>query len=85
MLRGMEITIVTTSRTDDEGRRLLELVGMPFRSRLSMAKKSIVNREKNRKFTIRVRSAAAFAAARAVTCAVLICAAFVSAKRRCKG
>ncbi len=32
MLRGMEITIVTTSRTDAEGRRLLELVGMPFRS-----------------------------------------------------
>jgi len=31
MLRGMEITIVTTARSDDEGRRLLELVGMPFR------------------------------------------------------
>ena len=32
MLRGMEITIVTTARTDAEGRRLLQLVGMPFRS-----------------------------------------------------
>jgi large subunit ribosomal protein L5 len=31
MLRGMEITLVTTARTDDESRRLLELVGMPFR------------------------------------------------------
>ncbi len=31
MLRGMEITIVTTAQSDDEGRRLLELVGMPFR------------------------------------------------------
>lgn len=31
MLRGMEITIVTTARSDDEGRRLLELIGMPFR------------------------------------------------------
>jgi large subunit ribosomal protein L5 len=31
MLRGMEITIVTTAESDDEGRRLLELVGMPFR------------------------------------------------------
>ena len=31
-LRGMEITIVTTARTDAEGRRLLQLVGMPFRS-----------------------------------------------------
>ncbi len=30
-LRGMEISIVTTARTDEEGRRLLELLGMPFR------------------------------------------------------
>jgi large subunit ribosomal protein L5 len=29
-VRGMEITIVTTARTDDEGRRLLSLLGMPF-------------------------------------------------------
>lgn len=28
--RGFQITIVTTARTDDEGRRLLELMGMPF-------------------------------------------------------
>ena len=31
-LRGMEITIVTTARTDEEGSRLLQLIGMPFRS-----------------------------------------------------
>jgi large subunit ribosomal protein L5 len=30
-VRGMEITIVTTATTDDEGRRLLKLMGMPFR------------------------------------------------------
>lgn len=30
-LRGMEITIVTTAKTDEEGRRLLKLLGMPFR------------------------------------------------------
>jgi large subunit ribosomal protein L5 len=30
MLRGMEITLVTTADTDAEGRRLLELIGMPF-------------------------------------------------------
>ena len=30
-LRGMEISVVTTARTDEEGRRLLELFGMPFR------------------------------------------------------
>ena len=30
-IRGMEITIVTTAKTDEEGRRLLKLLGMPFR------------------------------------------------------
>jgi len=29
-VRGMEMTIVTTAKTDDEGRRLLKLLGMPF-------------------------------------------------------
>ena len=29
--RGMNITIVTTARTDEEGRELLKLLGMPFR------------------------------------------------------
>jgi large subunit ribosomal protein L5 len=30
-LRGLEMTIVTTARTDEESRRLLALLGMPFR------------------------------------------------------
>ena len=30
-VRGLQITIVTTAKTDEEGRRLLELLGMPFR------------------------------------------------------
>jgi large subunit ribosomal protein L5 len=30
-VRGMEITMVTTAETDEEGRRLLDLLGMPFR------------------------------------------------------
>lgn len=29
-VRGMEITIVTTAENDEEGRRLLKLLGMPF-------------------------------------------------------
>ncbi len=29
-VRGMQVSIVTTARTDEEGRRLLELMGMPF-------------------------------------------------------
>lgn len=31
-IRGLEISIVTTAKTDDEGRRLLALLGMPFAS-----------------------------------------------------
>jgi len=30
-VRGMEITVVTMAQTDEEGRRLLKLLGMPFR------------------------------------------------------
>jgi large subunit ribosomal protein L5 len=30
-VRGLEITIVTTAQSDEEGRRLLKLMGMPFR------------------------------------------------------
>lgn len=30
-VRGFEVTIVTTAQTDEEGRTLLKLLGMPFR------------------------------------------------------
>ena len=30
-IRGLEVTIVTTAKNDDEARNLLELMGMPFR------------------------------------------------------
>jgi large subunit ribosomal protein L5 len=30
-LRGLEISIVTSARTDDEGRQLLRMLGMPFK------------------------------------------------------
>lgn len=30
-LRGLEISIVTSARNDDEGRQLLQLLGMPFK------------------------------------------------------
>lgn len=29
-IRGLQVVIVTTARNDEEGRRLLELMGMPF-------------------------------------------------------
>jgi large subunit ribosomal protein L5 len=31
-LRGLQVTIATTARNDEEARRLLQLMGMPFRS-----------------------------------------------------
>lgn len=30
-IRGLEVSIVTTARTDDEARQLLDMLGMPFR------------------------------------------------------
>jgi large subunit ribosomal protein L5 len=30
-MRGMAVTVVTSAKTDEEGRRLLALLGMPFR------------------------------------------------------
>ena len=30
--RGMNVSVVTTAKTDEEGRRLLQLMGMPFRT-----------------------------------------------------
>ena len=31
-LRGLEVSIVTTAKSDEESKRLLELLGMPFAS-----------------------------------------------------
>ncbi|MBI2909898.1 MAG: 50S ribosomal protein L5 [Chloroflexi bacterium] len=31
-IRGLQVSIVTTARNDEEGKRLLELMGMPFSS-----------------------------------------------------
>ena len=30
-IRGLEVTIVTSAQTDEEGRQLLQMLGMPFR------------------------------------------------------
>jgi large subunit ribosomal protein L5 len=29
-VRGMQVNVITTARNDEEGKRLLELLGMPF-------------------------------------------------------
>ena len=31
--RGMNISVVTTAKTDEESRKLLQLLGMPFRTK----------------------------------------------------
>jgi large subunit ribosomal protein L5 len=31
-VRGMDITVVTTAKTDDEGRALLKALGFPFKT-----------------------------------------------------
>jgi len=31
-VRGLQVTIVTSAQTDREGKRLLQLLGMPFKS-----------------------------------------------------
>jgi large subunit ribosomal protein L5 len=31
--RGMNVSVVTTARTDQEARKLLQLIGMPFRQK----------------------------------------------------
>lgn len=31
-VRGLQVNVITTARNDEEGKRLLELLGMPFSS-----------------------------------------------------
>ena len=31
-IKGLNVTVVTTAKTDDEGKKLLKLMGMPFRN-----------------------------------------------------
>ena len=48
-VRGMDIVIVTTANTDEEGRELLKGLGMPFANNLGgnkLAKKSLIAKNK---------------------------------------
>ena len=54
--RGMDITIVTTARTNAEGRALLDAFGFPFRreTAVAMAKKALVEKQQRKpKFKVR--------------------------------
>ena len=52
--RGMDITIVTTAKNDDEGRALLTRLGFPLTRRTDMAKTGLRNKAaKKPKFAVR--------------------------------
>ena len=44
-IRGMQITMITSARTDEEAERLLELLGMPFAKRENHQPKSNVGED----------------------------------------
>ena len=46
--RGMDITVVTTARTDEEGRELLRRLGFPFRSESAPAPPPTITRRRRR-------------------------------------
>ena len=59
--RGMNVSVVTTARTDQEARKLLQLIGMPFRrlagTEISMATTAkIAKEQKTPKFKVRLRN-----------------------------
>ena len=43
-VRGMDITVVTTAKTDDEGRALLKPPRLPVQGELTMAKTALINK-----------------------------------------
>ena len=93
-LRGLEVSIVTTAKTDEESKRLLQLLGMPFAraSRTSRTGrprsidgKEVTHREgrsASRIIRCRATTAVSSAVARAATCVASACAASVSASGR---
>ena len=85
--RGLEISFVTTAKTDEEGRRLLQLLGMPFaeerRSSERINGKEIMDRESEPPGEVSApgtTAAARSADAAGHICANLARAEFVSAK-----
>jgi large subunit ribosomal protein L5 len=46
--RGMDITVVTTARTDEEGRELLRRLGFPFRTETAAAQPTYPTRGRRR-------------------------------------
>ena len=85
--RGMNVSVVTTAKTDEEARKLLQFMGMPFRQKLELrAIWQLLQRSRRNRRSRSSRSgcatAATCAAARAPTCGSSRCAACVSASWR---
>ena len=83
--RGMNIPVVTTAKTDEESRKLLQLLGMPFRNRKVEAKGPRWPRQRRSRKKPSRRSSrfvcgtvAGAAGARARTCGSSPCAASAS-------
>ena len=78
--RGMNVSVVTTAKTDEEARKLLQFIGMPFRAghRQARARKSKVEiwerrprsrkESKKPKYKIRLRNRCRFCGLLAATC-----------------
>ncbi len=85
--RGMNISVVTTAKTDEEARKLLQLVGFPFQSdsELNMATTAkIAKEERSRSLRCGGGTAASCAAVRGRTCASSRCAVCASGSWRSK-
>ena len=52
--RGMNVSVVTSARTDEEARKLLQLMGMPFRTNQSSRSRSPVTVGRSRKRRLRL-------------------------------
>ena len=86
--RGMNVSVVTTARTDQEARKLLQLIGMPFRTQEQREAWPLQQRSRKNTRLRNTRSvcatAAICAAARGRTCASSRCAGSASASWRCR-
>ena len=82
-VRGMDITVVTTATTDDEGRALLQAARLPVQGELTVAKKALINKAARKpKFAVRGYTRCSGAAVRTRSTASSACAGSACARWR---
>ena len=90
-IKGMNITLTTTARNDEEGRELLKLLGVPLRPVRKVKEKrwrehsQFAKMRRKPKFKIRVRNRCRLCGRPRGFCANFKCAASVSADTPCSG